>query len=62
GHDFSDRIEEDLKLEIPHGIAVAIGIIKQLEMERENELLDKAKKLFNILNIPYTIEDFNKWN
>ncbi|MFA5050900.1 MAG: hypothetical protein WC499_02180 [Patescibacteria group bacterium] len=60
GHDFSDRTEEDLNLKIPHGIAVAIGIIKQLEMERENKLLNKTKKLFNLLDIPYTIEDFNK--
>jgi len=61
GHDFSDRIEEDLKLEIPHGIAVAIGIVKQLEMEHEKQLLDKAKKLFNLLDIPYTIEDYSNW-
>jgi len=61
GHDFSDRIEEDLKLEIPHGIAVAIGIIKQLEMEHEKQLLDKAKKLFDLLDIPYTIEDYSNW-
>lgn len=62
GHDFSDRIEEDERLTIPHGIAVAIGIIKQLEMEEEKQLLEKAKKLFNLLDIPYTIEDFNNWN
>lgn len=62
GHDFSDRIEEDLKLEIPHGIAVAIGIIKQLEMEHEKEFLDKVKKLFDKLSIPYTIQAFQKWS
>ncbi len=62
GHDFSDRIEEDERLSIPHGIAVAIGIIKQLEMEQEKQLLDKAKKLFDLLDIPYSIESFNNWN
>ncbi len=62
GHDFSDRIEEDERLSIPHGIAVAIGIINQLEMEKEKQLLDKAKKLFDLFDIPYSIKSFNKWN
>lgn len=61
GHDFSDRLEEDLRLEIPHGIAVAIGIINQLEMEQNKELLDKAIKLFDLLDIPYSIAGYNKW-
>lgn len=61
GHDFSDRIEEDHKLEIPHGIAVAIGIVQQLEMEHEKEFLDKSKKLFNKLDIPYSVEAYHKW-
>jgi len=62
GHDFSDRIEEDERLSIPHGIAVAIGIIKQLEMEQEKQLLDKAKKIFDLFDIPYSVESFNNWN
>jgi len=61
GHDFSDRLEEDLKLKIPHGIAVAIGIIRQLEMERDRKLLSKAKELFRLLGIPCTLESFYKW-
>lgn len=61
GHDFSDRIEEEQKLEIPHGIAVAIGIVQQLEAEHEKEFLDKAKKIFAKLEIPYTIEAYQKW-
>jgi 3-dehydroquinate synthetase len=61
GHDFSDRLEEDLKLNIPHGIAVAIGIVNQLEMEQNNEFLDKAIKLFDLLDIPCSIASYNKW-
>lgn len=61
GHDFSDRLEEDLRLKIPHGIAVAIGIIKQLENENDKVLLQKAKKLFAVLDIPYTLSSYKKW-
>ncbi len=61
GHDFSDRIEEDSKFSIPHGIAVAIGIVLQLRMEGDETTLDKAIRIFNHLKIPYTLEDFNKW-
>lgn len=61
GHDFSDRIEEDEMFLIPHGIAVAIGIIQQLEMEEDNILLNKATKLFDLLEIPYTLEKFKIW-
>lgn len=60
GHDFSDRIEEDFRLKIPHGIAVAIGIVHQLEMEKDEETLQKAIKIFKILEIPYRLEDWNK--
>ncbi len=60
GHDFSDRIEEDSKLQIPHGIAVAIGIIKQLQIEKDNKRLERAIKIFKTLDIPYTLEDFKK--
>lgn len=62
GHDFSDRLEEDLKLKIPHGIAVAIGIIQQLEQEGDDKLLNKAKKIFNLFEIPYTLEQFKRFN
>ncbi len=61
GHDYSDKIEEEEKLRIPHGIAVAIGIIKQLQTEENEELLEKAKKIFDMLGIPYTLEDYEKW-
>lgn len=61
GHDFSDKVEENNKLQIPHGIAVAIGIVQQLEIEQNNVLLTKAKKIFNLFGIPYTFEDYNSW-
>jgi len=58
GHDFSDRIEEEMKLKIPHGFAVAIGIIKQLEFEKDEKTLLKAKKLFQELGIPTTLKEY----
>lgn len=61
GHDFSDRLEEDLRLEIPHGIAVAIGIINQLEIEENKKLLDNAIRIFDLLDIPYSIAGYNNW-
>ena len=50
-----------MKLKIPHGIAVVIGIIKQLEQEKNYELLEKAKKIFSALEIPCTLEQFKKF-
>lgn len=60
GHDFSDRIEEEMKLKIPHGFAVAIGIIKQLEFEKDEKTLLKAKKIFQTFGIPTTLEEYKK--
>ncbi len=60
GHNFSDKIEEEEGLKIPHGIAVAIGIIKQLEIEKNKVLLKKAIKIFKELKITYNLEDFKK--
>ncbi|MEK6960398.1 MAG: iron-containing alcohol dehydrogenase [Nanoarchaeota archaeon] len=60
GHDFSDKIEEEMKLKIPHGFAVAIGIIKQLEFEKDEKALINAKKIFQIFDIPTNIEEYNK--
>lgn len=57
GHDYSDKIEEKLKLEIPHGFAVSIGITKQLEFENQKENLKKAKDIFHQLKIPTKIKD-----
>ena len=56
GHDYSDRIEEDKRLSIPHGIAVAMGIVKQLEEEKDTKLLKKAKEIFDLFEIPYRVK------
>lgn len=61
GHDISDKIEESLDLRIPHGIAVAIGIIKQLEEENNVELLGKAKNIFHLFNIPVSLVAYKLW-
>lgn len=53
GHGYSDRIEEDKRFSISHGIAVAIGIVKQLEEEKDTKLLKKAKEIFDLFKIPY---------
>ncbi len=58
GHDFSDRLEEDMKLEITHGYAVSIGIIEQLEYEKDDKMLAKAKKIFDLFDIPKTVEEY----
>jgi len=58
GHDFSDKLEEDEKLSIPHGLAVAIGIIKQLEQEKNQETLDKAKNIFRAFGIPISLREY----
>jgi 3-dehydroquinate synthetase len=56
GHGVSDRLEEDLKFSIPHGYAVAIGIIDELTMKNESISLRKAKAIFDLYRIPYTRE------
>jgi 3-dehydroquinate synthetase len=58
GHSFSDRIEEDSGLRIPHGFAVAIGIMQELEYEKDAELLEKARTLFSVFSIPTSVEEF----
>jgi 3-dehydroquinate synthetase len=57
GHGFSDRIEEDLKFQVPHGFAVAVGIMQELEYEHNDELLKKAATLFDLFDIPKTIDE-----
>lgn len=59
GHDISDRLEEKLKFQIPHGFAVAIGIVKQLT-EEKNPLLGKAIKAFKKFGIPVSEREWNK--
>jgi len=59
GHDFSDRLEEDLRLSIPHGFAVAIGIVRALEAENRFADAARAVELFRLFEIPTTIEEWS---
>ncbi len=61
GHDISDRLEEDNSLKIPHGLAVAYGIVTFFETKQEKNKLNLAKKVFEAYNIPYEKEDFMKF-
>lgn len=58
GHEISDRLEEESGLRIPHGLAVAYGIIKTLEDKQDDRLLFLAKEAFNKYNIHYKKENF----
>jgi len=63
GHDISDRIEEESGFTIPHGYAVALGIISQLENGGYYpglypELPEKANRIFKELGIPRTMEEY----
>ncbi len=60
GHDVSDKIEENLKFTMPHGNAVAIGIIQQLETEKKTQLLKQAQEIFGLFGIPRTIEEYKR--
>lgn len=57
GHEFSDRIEEDLCFSIPHGRAVAIGIEKELQLANSPEL-SIYKKICEKLGIPLSITEY----
>jgi len=58
GHEISDRIEEDTHFEIPHGIAVAIGIYREMELNK-HDLLPLFIKFCNKFKIPKSVEEFN---
>jgi 3-dehydroquinate synthetase len=52
GHDFSDRLEEDSFFRIPHGLAVAVGIMLLLQKERQEDLACRAQRIFELFGIP----------
>lgn len=58
GHDFSDKIEEENQLNIPHGFAVAIGITQQLS--KNKKLLKESNKIFNKFKIPKTVNELKR--
>jgi 3-dehydroquinate synthetase len=51
GHDISDRLEEKFSFGIPHGYAVAVGIVKQLE-EQNDRRAAVARVAFARFGIP----------
>lgn len=59
GHELSDRIEEDTHFEIPHGLAVAIGMYRELELSK-NDLLTLFVKFCDKFSIPKTKEEFSR--
>jgi 3-dehydroquinate synthetase len=56
GHVFSDRIEEETNFGIPHGIAVAIGLRKEMELA-DNELLARFMDFCKRFDIPTTVNE-----
>lgn len=56
GHNISDRLEEDKRLKIPHGLAVAIGIVRELELNGDRKTLKRTKKIFKKFEIPYRLK------
>lgn len=59
GHELSDRIEEDTHFEIPHGLAVAMGIYRELELVKSN-LLSLFVKFCDKFKIPKSVEQFSR--
>ena len=60
GHGISDRIEEGSGFSIPHGYAVAMGIVSQLEKGDDKEMLDRARHIFGLFGIPRTMDEYSK--
>ncbi|MBI2484921.1 hypothetical protein HYW18_02100 [Candidatus Uhrbacteria bacterium] len=58
GHELSDRIEEDTHFEIPHGLAVAMGIYRELELVK-SDLLPLFVKFCDKFKIPKSVEEFS---
>lgn len=56
GHDISDRLEEESKFRIPHGLAVAIGIVRELSWEVRPLEQELVLELFDAYGIPTTTE------
>jgi len=59
GHEISDRIEEDTHFEIPHGLAVAIGMYREMELG-EHDLLPLFVKFCDKFGIPKTKDEFSR--
>ena len=59
GHELSDRIEEDTHFEIPHGLAVAMGMYREMELSK-HDLLPLFVKFCDKFGIPKSIEEFSR--
>jgi len=59
GHEISDRIEEDAHFEIPHGLAVAMGMYREMELSK-HDLLPLFVKFCDKFGIPKSVEEFNR--
>ncbi|PIR47217.1 MAG: hypothetical protein COV07_00245 [Candidatus Vogelbacteria bacterium CG10_big_fil_rev_8_21_14_0_10_45_14] len=51
------HIEEDTHFEIPHGLAVAMGIYRELELVK-SDLLPLFVKFCDKFKIPKSVEEF----
>lgn len=57
GHEISDRIEEDMHFEIPHGSAVVMGMYREMELSKHG-LLPLFVKFCDKFGIPKSVEEF----
>lgn len=57
GHDFSDRIEEDSLFTIPHGWAVALGILMLLKSAGREREYCEASEIFGTFRIPRSLSE-----
>jgi 3-dehydroquinate synthetase len=60
GHEISDRIEERSGLTIPHGLAVSVGIMEELEMKGKEDNYQKAERIFKLYELPTRREELKK--
>jgi 3-dehydroquinate synthetase len=56
GHGFSDRLEESVHFSIPHGLAVAVGIMMELQEEKAVQKLSEAAAIFDTYGIPTDLD------
>lgn len=60
GHDISDRLEEELAFAIPHGYAVAIGLIEMFAIRTDDYARRRTLELFDRLGIPHSLQTWKQ--
>lgn len=60
GHDISDRIEEEFELRLPHGCAVAVGIMEELK-SGPPQFRSRAGELFELYGLPTAREQLYRY-